>query len=142
MKAEFIEKDIKIFKPKKLNDIENLIEILQEKETSVLVILPDYDKRKCSADDLLDYILSIIYNLSFFDCEVYFTQEERKAIRDELYKNNDDTIKTVKDIERFVSTVAKSDVKKVLKSYTMCSFFLFSAIKIIFFLYFCRAYRI
>ena len=64
---------------------------------------------------LLDYILSIIYNLSFFDCEVYFTQEERKAIRDELYKNNDDTIKTVKDIERFVSTVAKSDVKKVLK---------------------------
>ena len=58
MKAEFIEKDIKIFKPKKINDIENLIEILQEKETSVLVILPDYDKRKCSADDLLNYILS------------------------------------------------------------------------------------
>ena len=64
---------------------------------------------------MLDYILSIIYNLSFFDCEVYFTQEERKAIRDELYKNNDDTIKTVKDIEQFVSTVTKSDVKKVLK---------------------------
>ena len=64
---------------------------------------------------LLDYILSVIYNVSFFDCEVYYTQEERKAIRDELYKNNDDAIKTVKDIEQFVSTVTKSDVKKVLK---------------------------
>ena len=64
---------------------------------------------------LLDYILSVIYNVSFFDCEIYFTQEERKTIRDELHKSNDDTIKTVKDIEQFVSTVTKSDVKKVLK---------------------------
>lgn len=64
---------------------------------------------------LFDYILSVIYNVSFFDCEIYFTQEERKTIRDELHKNNDDTIKTVKDIEQLVSTVTKSDVKKVLK---------------------------
>ena len=64
---------------------------------------------------LLDYILSVIYNVSFFDCEIYFTQEERKTIRDELYKNDGDIIKIVKDIEQFVSTVTKSDVKKVLK---------------------------
>ena len=64
---------------------------------------------------LFDYILSVIYNVSFFDCEIYFTQEERKTIRDELYKNDGDIIKIVKDIEQFVSTVTKSDVKKVLK---------------------------
>ena len=64
---------------------------------------------------LLDYILSVIYNVLFFECEIYFTQEERKTIRDELYKGNDGTIRSVKDLEQFISTVTKSEVKKVLR---------------------------
>lgn len=64
---------------------------------------------------LLDYILSVIYNVMFFECEIYFTQEERKTIRDELYKGNDGTIRSVKDLEQFISTVTKSEVKKVLR---------------------------
>lgn len=64
---------------------------------------------------LLDYILSVIYNVMFFECEIYFTQEERKAIRDELYKGNGGTIRSVKDLEQFISTVTKSEVKKVLR---------------------------
>ena len=64
---------------------------------------------------LLDYVLSVIYNVSFFECEIYFTQEERKTIRDELYKGNDGTIRSVKDLEQFISTVTKSEVKKVLR---------------------------
>ena len=64
---------------------------------------------------LIDYILSVIYNVLFFECEIYFTPEERKAIRDELYKGNDGTIRSVKDLEQFISTVTKSEVKKVLR---------------------------
>ena len=64
---------------------------------------------------LLDYILSVIYNVMFFECEIYFTPEERKAIRDELYKGNDGTIRSVKDLEQFISTVTKSEVRKVLR---------------------------
>ena len=64
---------------------------------------------------LFDYILSVIYNVSFFDNEIYFTQEERKIIKDELYKNNNGTIKTTKDLEQFVQTVTRNNVKKVLK---------------------------
>ena len=64
---------------------------------------------------LIDYILSNIYNVSFFDYEIYYTQEERKIIRDELYKFNDSTIKKIEDLELFVQSSTKPDIKKVLK---------------------------
>lgn len=64
---------------------------------------------------LIDYILSIIYNVSFFDYEIYYTHEERKIIRDELYKFKNSTIKKIEDLELFVQSSTKPDIKKVLK---------------------------
>lgn len=64
---------------------------------------------------LIDYILSTIYNVSFFDYEIYYTQEESKIIRNELYKFNDSTIKKIKDLELFVKSSTKTDIKKILK---------------------------
>ena len=64
---------------------------------------------------LFDYILSTIYNVSFFDYEIYYTSEERKIIRDELYKFKDSIIKRIEDLELFVQSSTKADIKKVLK---------------------------
>ena len=63
----------------------------------------------------IDYILGVVYNVWFFDYEIYFTQEERKVIRDELYKYNDGIIKTVDELETFMQDVRRSDTKKLLK---------------------------
>ena len=65
--------------------------------------------------NLIDYILSIIYNVSFFDYEIYYTQEERKIIRDELYRFRNSTIKKIEDLELFVQSSTKNDINKVLK---------------------------
>ena len=65
---------------------------------------------------LCDYVLSMIYKVMFFDCEIYFTPSERQIIRSKLYEDiNGNRIETISDLESFTREVTKRDIKKVLK---------------------------
>ena len=57
-KKKSIEKDIKIFSPESFSDIEDIIEILQESETSILVNMSKCKVERRKIVKIMDYILS------------------------------------------------------------------------------------
>ena len=67
-------------------------------------------------DMLIDFILSIIYKINYFDIEIYFTMEERHLIEDIIYTNyNGDKINNIADIQNFLNNITMKDIKKQLK---------------------------
>ena len=88
------------------------------------ILLMDIDSCLFGKDDienitdknLCDFVLSMIYKIIFFDCEIYFTPTERNIIRSKLYEDiNGNSIETINDLELFTKEVTKRDIKKVLK---------------------------
>lgn len=79
--------------------------------------LPDKaQNRKISSSYLCDYILSLIYNTSFFDWEIYYRPEERLLIRNILYQNLDGSkILSLSDLLILLENIRKKDVRMVLR---------------------------
>ena len=130
MKFEFIRKKclelIKLYLDMKNNYNLCYIDFYNENvfinNSSILLLdidsceIKENEKQKIADKYLCDYVLKMIYKTIFFDYEIYFSLEEREKIRKVLYKDiNGQRIETIKDLEMFVQTTTKSDIKKVLK---------------------------
>ena len=65
---------------------------------------------------LIDFILSIIYKINYFDIKPYFTMEERKLIEDVIYTNyNGEKINSLANIVEFIKNISLQDIKKQVK---------------------------
>lgn len=74
------------------------------------------DKSEFATNILIDFILSVIYKINYFDIRIYFLPEERQIIEDIIYTNyNGERIKNIYDIKNFINNVSSKDIKMQLK---------------------------
>lgn len=79
-------------------------------------VIGKHENEKITDKYLCDYVLKMIYKTVFFDYEIYYSKEERKMIRNILYKDiSGKKIETIEDLRLFTQTIRETDIKRVLK---------------------------
>ncbi|MBQ8192821.1 MAG: hypothetical protein IJZ46_01970 [Bacilli bacterium] len=76
----------------------------------------NFENEQASKQLLKEFIIRLIYKTYLFEIEPYFTSEERKQIRNILFKNTDgENINSIEDLKKFLNDISKKEIKKVLK---------------------------